>query len=928
MINTSAQSTALTSTGKGVFSLKFKLLVVVTLIVTLITAVNLALSSYITYQHNQEEAHQKLVLQLKLFSQEVERKSADVMRVAHDTVNTPKNLTDLITLFTQNRELKKFLNNIMFFRIAAWTQFHSTIAATGIYGIAVYVDNGLSHYITRDEVGAEIIKNDERVIINESVAEDGNVNLKGWRSWASNPLPEFLPRTIEMPEQQRLSLLVSQDAIMLRLVVPVQGNLIGNWEAVGSTNTDEARISDVQPASPEALEQARQNRQDARIIGGMVFLQRLDRAFLEERDATAGILHVLASEQGDMQLGSIEFQQLADTLSDGTPNAGQEVFTTLMSAAGEAHYAMLMRQPVVEDTGLILGVALSKQPTLLKIRETIQWIAGVSLGCLLVVLLVGGVMIERLIRPIRALSWAAQRLSEGDVEAQIHIESRDELGELARNFQILIDVTKETTRVAEEIANGNVNVEVRKRSNNDRLMQALDQMIHSLKDVATVAQSIAIGDVSVKMPARSDQDMLAQALNQLIEATNATTRVAEEIADGNLDITVAERSEDDRMMRALNRMIGSLQEVAGVAEAMAEGNLTVEVRERSSSNTLMRALNAMLDKLNGVFLEVKGMAAHVATGGRQMSATAEALSQATTEQAAAAEEASSSMEQMAANIRQNSDNARQTEKIALQSAEDALQGGQAVAKTITAMKEIEERISIIQEIAMQTNILSMNATIEAAKAQDYGKGFGVVASEVRSLAHHTREAADQIEQLVRSCVNISEQAGEILQRLVPNSQKTAELVQEIAAASGEQSLGAEQINMAIQQLDSVIQQNAATADEMAGSAELLAQQADQLHTAMEFFTVRESGNVASEPPEDINTLRELLQEAWTQNQMLLSQLQALAPDRTGHPQPETPGLQEDVASKASKAQKTAEHHLDLGEPGALEDAQDGEFEPY
>jgi methyl-accepting chemotaxis protein len=244
-------------------------------------------------------------------------------------------------------------------------------------------------------------------------------------------------------------------------------------------------------------------------------------------------------------------------------------------------------------------------------------------------------------------------------------------------------------------------------------------------------------------------------------------------------------------------------------------------------------------RLSTVVQNIRNTSSHVAGDSQAMSASATQLSQGASMQAEAAEEASSSMEEMVANIRQNADNAKQTEQIALQSAEDAREGGIAVAKTISAMKEIAEKISIIQEIAMQTHILSMNATIEAAKAQDYGKGFAVVASEVRSLSHRSGEAAEGIEKLVRSCVSISEQAGEILQRLVPNSEKTAELVQEINAASDEQHTGAAQISTAIQRLDRVIQQNAATADQMASSAEQLAEQADQLQQAIAFFTVKE-----------------------------------------------------------------------------------------
>ncbi len=193
------------------------------------------------------------------------------------------------------------------------------------------------------------------------------------------------------------------------------------------------------------------------------------------------------------------------------------------------------------------------------------------------------------------------------------------------------------------------------------------------------------------------------------------------------------------------------------------------------------------------------------------------------------------MEQMAANIRQNADNALQTEKIAIKAAEDARESGRIVAETLNAMREITKRITIIEEITRQTRMLSLNATIEAAKAQEYGKGFAVVAAEVRALADRSQAAAIEINQLAGVSMAVAERAGEMLKKLVPDIQRTAELVQEISAASREQNTGADQINKAIQQLDQVIQQNSTVAEEMASMAEELASQAEHLQSAIAFF---------------------------------------------------------------------------------------------
>jgi methyl-accepting chemotaxis protein len=326
-------------------------------------------------------------------------------------------------------------------------------------------------------------------------------------------------------------------------------------------------------------------------------------------------------------------------------------------------------------------------------------------------------------------------------------------------------------------------------------------------------------------------------LDAVIAPLNVSARYVDLISKGDIppQITDTYHGDFNLIKNNLNVLIAAMNDITAAAEEIANGNLTVDIRERSAQDKLMQALQAMVSGLTRTVSDIRAIAGEVSAASQSISTASIQVSKGASAQAAAAEEASSSMEEMVSNIKQNADNAQQTDKIANKSAKDAQESGKSVLEAVAAMKEIANKISIIEEIARQTNLLALNAAIEAARAGEHGKGFAVVAAEVRKLAERSQKAAGEINQLSATTLKVSEKSGEMLDKLVPDIQRTAELVQEISAASKEQDTGAEQINKALQQLEQVIQQNASASEEMASTTEELTGQSDQLVSALAFF---------------------------------------------------------------------------------------------
>ena len=492
---------------------------------------------------------------------------------------------------------------------------------------------------------------------------------------------------------------------------------------------------------------------------------------------------------------------------------------------------------------------------------------GAALGAILLSILLGTLIVRSVNRPLSKAVSMAQALANGELGEPAKVHTTEETGQLLNAMNAMQHQLRAFVDAQAEMARQHEAGMIDHRMPAEVFPGTYGEMADSLNAlvashiavkmrVVEVVGRYAIGDLSPDMDRLPGQKAkITKAIDEVKASLQAINADLSTLVSAAAEGDFSKRGDASRYQYSFRTMVESLNtlmetadtglaDVSRVLGALAKGDLDqrISAQYRGTFDRLKDDSNATVDRLRGIIGDVRSAADSLSSASSQISSTAQSISQAATEQAASVEQTSSAMEQMSASIAQNAENAKVTDTIASTASAEATEGGEAVGRTVEAMKSIASRIGIIDDIAYQTNLLALNAAIEAARAGEHGKGFAVVAAEVRKLAERSQVAAQEIGELASGSVALAERAGTLLSTMVPSIRRTSDLVQEITAASKEQTGGVVQINSALGQLSQVTQQNASGSEELAATAEEMSAQASSLQELMGFF--RMSSNSA------------------------------------------------------------------------------------
>jgi methyl-accepting chemotaxis protein len=506
------------------------------------------------------------------------------------------------------------------------------------------------------------------------------------------------------------------------------------------------------------------------------------------------------------------------------------------------------------ETGKRMSESNAKLANTTSLNMLVLIIAGI-----LIAITLGLIISSNIQKIIKSVIDQTQKLIDAAIAGKLTIranaeETNAEFRAIVVGINQTLDAVITPLNVAAEyvdrIAKGDIPAKITDNYNGDfnaikeNLNQCIDAVNLLIADSGMLANAAVEGQLAIRADAKHHQgdfrkiiEGVNNTLDSVIGPLNVAAMYVDRISKGDMPELISENYNGDfnNIKQNLNSLIKAFNEIITKAKMVAQGDLTITLEKRSDNDELMAALSNMVSRLSDIVSQVMDAAENVAISSSEMSTSAVQISEGANEQSASAEEVSSSIEEMTSTIQQNSDNSLTTEKIAVASAQGMMDVNTAAQKSLEAIRLISEKIRIINDIAGKTDILAINAAIEAARAGEQGKGFAVVAAEVRKLAEVSQKAAVEINELSASSLRVTEESGSMMLKIIPEIQKTAQLVKEIAASSNEQRSGSEQITKAVIQFTQVTQQNAAAAEEMSSSSEELASQAELLKETISFF---------------------------------------------------------------------------------------------
>ncbi|HOM01529.1 MAG TPA: methyl-accepting chemotaxis protein [Acetivibrio sp.] len=552
----------------------------------------------------------------------------------------------------------------------------------------------------------------------------------------------------------------------------------------------------------------------------------------------------------------------------------------------------------IETIGDLIDLGAENQISSIGVTKNnmVMQIMSIDILALLLALIISFVFLRDISKSIGQLSRAAEKIALGDVDIEVDVASKDEIGKLADNFNIMADSIKEKAEAAEKISKGYLDADISVKSDKDILSKSMKSIIENLKHLVDETKVLTKAASEGHLETRGKADKFEGGYRDIIIGINNTLdavsepileiqEVLKEVAAGHLNVRVKGDYEGDyaELKNALNNTIDTLrlyiEEISGVLTQMSKGNLDVSLSQNylGDFKHIHEALNTIIKSLNVMMHEISVAAGQVAAGARQVSDSSQVLSQGAAEQASTIEELTCSIEEIAKQTKQNAVNASNADKLAITAKNNAVEGNKKMSDMLKAMQDINDAsknisriIKVIDDIAFQTNILALNAAVEAARAGQYGKGFAVVAEEVRNLAARSANAAKETTQLIEGSIHTVESGMKIatdtanaLNTIVDEVSKAASLVQDISVASNEQATGIAQINQGVSQVSQVIQTNSATAQQGAAASEELSSQAEVLREMVRKFRLKASQNKPENgeiDPEVIRYMEDVLEQ--------------------------------------------------------------------